>query len=217
MDYEMFEQMLRKEEDKKQSFSTQEVWEDSRPLERVQAEKSADLRDFITMVGKIVSVSNALRELEVEFMPDEGRRLIISPDEPIDHPYILYKVKEREPKDEIKPRIRENITEKTHKKEEAREGVVLGQKFKCQVQFDIIASEYAVADEVMYVFEDTLLRYTYYFKKNGVAELFFKKHETDENLDVYRQYVSVRSIQYYVEVERLTTIFASEIEEINIT
>ena len=216
MDYDHFERML-KQKDENVKPPEQAPLERKEKPDRAQAEKSADLRDFIRMVSELISKSTALRELEVEFVPDEGRRLKVSPDEPIDHPYILYKVESRVPKDEYKPRVRDYITENTHKEDEAREGVILGQKFKCEVQFDIIAGEYATADEVMYTFEDVLLRYTYYLKKNGVAELFFQEHETDENLDVYRQYVSIRSIKYYVEVERLTTVFASEIEDITIT
>lgn len=214
MDTEQFEQLLREDKDNTQRrFELQKASYKKHP-ERAQADKSADLRDFIEMVAKVVSL--AMKDLEVEFVPDEGRRIKIDPDAELDHPYIFYKVESREVKDEKKPRVRETITEKTHDGREAREGKIFGQKFKCYVQFDIIAGEYSTADEVMYTFEDVLFRYTHYFKKNGVAELLFHKHHTDENHDVYRQYVSVRSIQYYVEVEKLITMFGSEIEDVEI-
>lgn len=180
-----------------------------------KANKSANLQDFIKMVGKIVSM--ALRKQKVEFVPDEGKRVVFDPSEKVDHPYITYRVISRTPKGELKPREREHlVSEDVARDGEGRQGRVYGQKFKCYVQFDIIASEYSEADEVMNTFEDLILAYAHYFKKNGVAELLFEKHLTDKDFDIYRQSVSVRSLQYYVEVEKLTVVFDSEIKEINI-
>lgn len=185
---------------------------DSLPL---KADKSADIHDFITMVSKVVTL--AMKEDKVEFVPDEGKRLVIDPTQPIDHPYILYKVISRVPKMERKARERESfISEDTYLPGEGRKGRIYGQKFKAYIQFDIIASEYSAADRVMNNFEDLILSYSHFFKKNGVAELLFEKHYTDENLDIYRESISVRSLQYYVELEKLTMIYDSEIKEINI-
>src|SRR5690606_7866362 len=142
----------------------------------------------IEMVNKVVTM--ALRKKNVEFIPDEGNRMILDTSEKIEHPYITYSIISRVPKDEIKPREREHLLrENTHRDEEGRQGRIYGQKFKCIVQFNIIASEYSEADEVMNTFEDLILSYTHYFKKNGVAELLFEKHFTDENFDIYRQSV----------------------------
>ncbi|PTY92887.1 hypothetical protein [Heyndrickxia sporothermodurans] len=180
-----------------------------------KANKSANLQDFIKMVSKIVSM--ALKKQKVEFIPDEGKRVLVDPNEKIDHPFITYKVISRTPKGELKPRERESlIAEDVAKDADGRQGRVYGQKFKCYVQFNIIASEYSEADEVMNTFEDLILSYAHYFKKNGVAELLFEKHLTDENFDIYRQTMSVRNLQYYVEVERLTVVFDSEIKDIQI-
>ena len=65
-------------------------------------------------------------------------------------------------------------------------------------------------------FEDLIFNYTPYFKKNGVAEILFEKHFTDKNLDLFRQTLSVRSLQYYLEIEKLTAVFETDIEEITI-
>lgn len=181
----------------------------------LKAEKSANMRDFIKMVSKVVSM--AMRDLKVEFMPDEGKRIVVDPEKTLDHPVITYRVISRTPKKELKAREREGLVlEETHRKSEGRKGTVYGQKFKAYIQFDIVASEYSVADEVMDNFEDLILNYTHFFKKNGVAELLFEKHYTDENLDMYRQSVSVRSLQYYVELEKLTMVYDTEIQDIQI-
>ena len=68
----------------------------------------------------------------------------------------------------------------------------------------------------MNTFEELIYAYTHYFKKNGVAEVLFEKHLTDKNFDVFRQRMSVRNLQYYVEVEKLYTVFDSEFKEIQI-
>ena len=66
-------------------------------------------------------------------------------------------------------------------------------------------------------FESLIFNYTAFFKKNGVAEILFEKHFTDRNLDPFRQNLSIRSLQYYVEIERLFTEFvASDIEKVSI-
>ena len=97
---------------------------------------------------------------------------------------------------------------------DARQGRIYGQKFKCEVQFNVIASEYKLAERVMNNFEDLIFSYTHSFKKNGVAELYFKNQLTDKDYDMYRQNLSVRSLIYYVEIEKLYVMFDSEIDKV---
>lgn len=205
------ERLLQIEQDKQSGLG---ILEENGPRigERQQAEKSADLSDFIGMVAKIVSV--ALKDENVEFVPDEGKKLIFDPTKPIDHPYITFKVISRRPKDERKPRYRQAIDETGE--DAPKNGHVYGQRFECIVQFNIIASEYTQADKVMNTFEELMFQYTHYFKKNGVAELLFEKHFTDENYDTFREKVSVRNLQYYVEIEKLITVFNTTIDSVEI-
>lgn len=180
-----------------------------------RANKSATLDDFIEMVSKIVALS--MKNEKVEFVPDEGRRIIVDSTEKVENPLILYSIVSRNPKGELKPRERENLVlEEAYDEKEGRRGRIYGQKFKCVVQFNIVASEYSTANKVMNNFEELILSYAHYFKKNGVAEIIFKDHFTDKNFDVFRQTVSVRSLQYYVEVEKLSVVFDSEIGDVQI-
>lgn len=177
----------------------------------LKAKKSANLYDFIEMVGKIVSRS--MVEDKVEFVFDEGKRLQNDPNEEVDHPYITYKVISRKPIKELKPREREStISEIVDSEKDRRQGRIYGQKFKSYIQFNIIASEYTQADRVMNVFEDLIFSYTHYFKMNGVAEILFEEHLTDKDYDIYRQNLSVRNLVYYVEIEKLHVMFDSDIE-----
>jgi hypothetical protein len=177
-----------------------------------KADKSATLFDFIKMVDKLVSLTMK----DVIFIPDEGKVLQLDAMKKIEKPIISYKIKNREPKNELKPRIRESIVEAAYASEDERLGEVWGQKFKCLVQFNIFTSVYSEAEEVMEKFEELITSYTGFFKKNGVAEIFFQKHYTDEVHEKLRETLSVRNLCYYVEIEKLTVIFREKIKEIEI-
>ena len=176
------------------------------------AAKNATVEDFISMVTKLSN--KALKSLNVEFYPDEGAT-IADPEKKLEKTAILYRVIERKPKNELKMRHSENIEEVVDEKNnKKRLGQIWSQRQDCIIQFDIIASDYATANKVMNSFEDMIFQYSGYFKKNGIAEIYFKKYFTDTSIDRYRQYLSVRSIQYFVEIEKQTTIFNSTLEEI---
>lgn len=177
-----------------------------------QADKNATLFDFIKMIQKLVTLT--MKDLKVEFIPDEGKKNLLDVEEKIDHPYITYKILHRIPKDEKKPRIRGSFIEDIKEENKERIGEVYGQKFKCLVQFNILANKFSLAEEVMEKFEDLMFMYTGYFKKNGVSEILFEKQNTDESYDIFRETISVRNLQYYVEVEKLTVVFEEKIKEI---
>lgn len=179
---------------------------------RQRAEKNATLYDFIKMIQKIVRLS--MKDLDVEFVPDEGKYPVTDGTIPLERPTITYRLISRKPKGELKPRFRQNIIEEAPDKSESRLGEIWGQKFKCIVQFDIYASVYDTAEQVIERFEEMLFTYSGYFKKNGVAELLMDEQVTDKNLDIYRQTMSIRSIKYYVEVEKLYVKLHHRIKEI---
>lgn len=214
MMYANLEQMLENHENNISSIKFNERNEmrngvhDSRTL---KADKSATLFDFIKMIDKLVTLT--MKDLEVNFIPDEGKTVYLSNDQRLDTPMITYKLKERKPKGELKPRFRENFKESKNGIE-SRVGEVYGQKFKCHIQFDIFASVYEVAEQVMERFEELMITYAGYFKKNGIAEIIFDKQFTDETFESMRQTLSIRSISYYVEVEKLTVIMRESIKGI---
>lgn len=178
----------------------------------LKATKSATLDDFIDMVGKLVTKS--MKKQKVEFVPDEGARLELEPNIPLDHPYILFNVISRTPLSELKPRAREDIIERTDGDDaNARQGMVWGQRQQVIMQFHVLASDYRQANQVMNSLEELIFRYTAYLKRNGVAEILFQQQCTDRNMDYYRQSASVRTLQYRVDVEKLFVQFESDLED----
>lgn len=178
-----------------------------------KADKNATLDSFIEMVAKLVSKTMD----NVVFKPDEGSRLLVDPEIKLDKSYITFEVIDRKPDLEFKPRFRESFTELDDKgKETGRYGNVFGQVHNCTIQFNVFAAEYSTANAVMNNFEDMMFAYSHFLKRNGVRELYFKRHFTDYNYNTFRQTTSVRSLWYYVELEKLNVIYEGEITDITI-
>lgn len=174
----------------------------SAKIDKQQADKNCDLDDLFAMINKLVV--KALKKDNVEFNPDEGARFVVDQQVPINHPIIQFDVISYEPKLELKPRVINQFIEESDDKNDRwkRYGQVWSQRFKCVIQFNIIGSDYITANKVMRDFEELMFRYAGYFKQQGVAEIVFKSRFSDKNYDYYRQNLSVRSLQYYVEIER---------------
>lgn len=182
------------------------------PSKMLTASKSATLFDFIKMVDKLITLT--MKDDKVKFIPDEGKPVELKSEKGFDHPIIAYKLIERKPKDELKPRYREGFVEEDSHGD-GRVGEIYGQKFQCHVQFDIYASKYDEVESIMEHFEDMMITYAGYFKKNGVAELLFDKQLTDSSYEIARQTLSVRNVRYYVEIEKLTVIMNESIKTID--
>ena len=177
-----------------------------------RANKGASLYDFIKMLDKLLELTMP----KVKFVPDEGKVVKLDAMTSFDAPVITYQVLKRRAKKEIKPRLREIVNEITDDENSQRTAEIWGQKFECQVQFNVFASVYSEAEQVMEHFEETIIKHAGFFKKNGVAELIFEEHITDSHFDTLRESLSIRSLIYYVEIEKLTVMFKEKINEIEL-
>ena len=178
----------------------------------LRADQSATFSNFIEMVSKLVCLT--MEDLNVEFLPDDNQHVIINPDMKIDKTYITYRLLSRTPEREIKPMPREEIIEPGVNEDEERIGTVYGQRFDCIVQFNIFASEYRTANEVMRNFEEMIFSFTGYMMSKGVQHILFKGQYTDSDFDIYRKSMSVRSLKYEIKIEDLIVIFADKVQKI---
>ena len=183
-------------------------------VERQRSAQGADLDDLADMLAKLVSKS--MRKSKVEFSPNEGARPLTDASTKIDSPRIYFSIIDSAPKQELKPRVREEINELTEDKHNRRMGVIYGKRYVNIVQFDIFAPDYTEANTVMKNFEELIFDYSSYLKENGIAEIYLQKRFTDRNLDAYRQHFSVRSLQYYVETEKLFARFGEVVESVSV-
>lgn len=175
--------------------------------EKTQANRNISLEETMELIAELVS-KTITKKQDVIFKPDEGARPVLDPEEKIDNPIICYEVIDRHPR-EIKPRIRDI------KDENGTFINVWGQKFTSIVQINIFAAKYTDANAVMSDFEELMTSYTSYLKKNGVAEVLFERYMTDRNYDMYRQNMSVRSLQYRIDTEKLSVVLGGEISDCN--
>ena len=208
-----FEESLRRKQEVKQREQLSVQKKIKLDSDYSRAEKGASMADFFELVKKMVI--KGLKKERVEIIPNDGPRRVLDPAEKIDHPIIFYKVVSRVPREKnYKPRFREDIYDRNPDGSELRQGAIYGQFFDCEIQFDIVASDYSAADRVMNAFEDAMQKYAGFFKRNGVSEVLFAKQFTDENLDIYRQKMSVRSLIYDVTIERIRLAYDTTITEI---
>jgi len=208
-----FEESLRRKQEVKQREQLSVQKKIKLDSDYSRAEKGASMADFFELVKKMVI--KGLKKERVEIIPNDGPRRVLDPAEKIDHPIIFYKVVSRVPREKnYKPRFREDIYDRNPDGSELRQGAIYGQFFDCEIQFDIVASDYSAADRVMNAFEDAMQKYAGFFKRNGVSEVLFAKQFTDENLDIYRQKMSVRSLVYDVAIERIRLAYDTTITEI---
>lgn len=179
-----------------------------------KADKGASLDDFLAMVKKIVT--KTMKKDGVVFIPDDATKDLFDPQKDLEHPFIFYTLISRAPRsNELKPKVRQDIYERNSDGSIARQGTIFAQIMDCEIQFNIVASDYSTANKVMNAFEGAMLNCTGYFKQNGVSELLFKKQYTDSNLDIYRQKMSVRSLVYHVVIENIHLAFDTTIAEID--
>lgn len=176
-----------------------------------RAEKNASLYDFLDMLGEVVEYS--LADYNVKFLTNEEQSVLKDPEVVFNNPHITYKVISRKPKNEYKPIAREETFE-CDKNGDQRPGIIYGQFFDCIVQFNILASENRLANQVMEKFEELMIAHTGYFKQKGVSDLYFKEQVTDSEYNNFRETLSIRNITYYVQIEKLMVIFNRKINNI---
>ncbi len=180
----------------------------------LRANKAASFDDFIKMTSNLVCLTMDDLEYDVEFVPQDVQDRIIDPDIKTDKVFITYNLVSREPLREIKPMAREEIKEKCDVSGEERRGTIYGQKYNCEVQFNIFASEYKIANEVMKIFEDMLFSFTGYMKERGISNILFKKQFTDSDFNIYRKSLSVRNLRYTIETESLIVVMSDKVDQI---
>ena len=177
----------------------------------LKANGNASLLDFFDMVSLIIT--NTMDDLHVDCMPDEKAYVLTNdPVEAINHPIVTFKVNERVHKDNFgyKPKLIETVTEH----ESGKTAFIYSERYVSRVQFNIMASEYRHAWEIMERLEDVLLSYAETIKGNGIVEYYFNKQYYDKYYDTFRNTLTVLNLEYCVETEKLRVIFKENIKDI---
>ena len=89
------------------------------------------------------------------------------------------------------------------------------QWYDCNVEFNIYGQTNKEAREIQRKFENLLITYTGYLKRNGVSEIFFLQEVSPKSSLNYVKNTPMRCIYYYIRLESITPIRQSLINQIN--
>lgn len=192
-----FERMLSDQRDHYMHYKNHQIKEIHNSTTKSTADANCSCYDFIKMVQSVTR--KALKKYNIDFSSDRLKYNVTDPQIHLDNPVITYKTVSRVPYKELKPRIRDTVSDM----DSNMIGNIYAQKFESVIQFNIFASVYDLAEEVMDKFEEMMIKYAGFFKQRGVSELVFSEELSDSEYDMFRQIVSVRSIRYKVYTERI--------------
>lgn len=167
-------------------------------INRTVADSSADLVKLTDMIHALLRKAWG-DEWQTRFGPEYPKKA------DMEAPFIAYHTKSRvyTTGRGVKPRLFEEAPDPKHI------GHTIGlymQSFDCQMQFDIFHQTGKDADALLQRFEEFLTTYTGYFKQNGIDEFLFQEQLEDDYDFRWRENYYVRSLVYFVRVQRITPI-----------
>lgn len=183
---------------------------DERIVERLRADKNSDFKEFIDSLIRLWNIASPEEEPTEIIREKSNLKEIDSPSR------ITYKLKHRthlKEMNEIKPKLRET---RPHPNRPGEFIDVFGQLFELKVLFTIHATTAEKADNLVEEFEDFMLRYAGFFKKNGVFEILFDEQLEDEVQSDTQIEVHRRPLIFKIRLERLTIRYQNEIEQIGL-
>lgn len=174
-----------------------------------RAEANISFYEFIEKLGLIVE--NECEKDRVRFVPDsEVYKNIEDPEYSVKNPLITFKVISRTipPKSNYKPMLREELVINNSGAE------INSMRFDTEVQFNIFASTYKKANELMEKFEYIMYAYSSFLKGQGVVEYHFLRQENDAEYNLFREKANILSIIYYVQTERQMVIAKQKVQDV---
>lgn len=94
--------------------------------------------------------------------------------------------------------------------------LIYRQWFDCNVEFDIYGRTNQQARQIQKKFENLLMVYTGYLKRQGISEILFEREVSPKNSLNYDESAAMRCIYYYIRFESIIPIRQSLINSINI-
>jgi hypothetical protein len=133
-------------------------------------------------------------------------------------PQITIEINTREVTEDtpIKPVLMNVIKEQDAQGNETGDAIlVYRQLFDCNVEFNIYGRNAKEARDYMDKLESLLIVYAGYLKRKGLSEILFLKETSPKCSLNYAENKNMRSIYYYIRLEKITTVRQSRINAIN--
>lgn len=135
-------------------------------------------------------------------------------------PQITIEINTREVTEDtpIKPVLMNVIKEKDEQDNETGDAILIyRQWFDCNVEFNIYGRNAQEAREYMSKLETLLIVYAGYLKRKGLSEILFLKEVSPKCSLNYAENKNMRSIYYYIRLEKIIKVRQSRINAINTT
>ncbi len=175
---------------------------------RLKMDSGADLNKLTTMIHSFLALAWE-EEWKDKFGPEYPK------DQEIAAPFIAYKIKSREPTKAhgIKNRFVGRVPAQN---ETGHEVDLLSKHFDCEIQFDIFHQTAREANQLLDDFEDFLTQYTGEIKRGGIQEFIFLRQLEDDHDFRWRENYYVRSLVYFVRIQKITPIPLYTLNQIEI-
>ena len=116
----------------------------------------------------------------------------------------------------LKPKLIDVVIEKDEDGNETNDSFLMyRQWFDCNVEFNFYGKTNKEARELQKKFENLLMVYTGYIKRQGISEMFFLREVSPKTSLNYDKLTPMRCIYYYIRLESITPIRQSLINTIN--
>lgn len=190
---------------------------DNIPYNDTQRYVSENNIDDIDQLGELIrKVLNAAwggdwGDISPELKVDETYKDILLPQ-------ITFDINSREVADgtSVKPKLTDTISEIVNGKKTGDGFNIYRQWFDCIVEFNFWGRNTLEARQLMNRFEGLMGAYSGYLKKQGISEIFFLKEIAPKQSMKYIEGIPMRSLMYYVRLERIQSVRVSMLQKIDI-
>ena len=197
--------------DKNQTVINEQIPEHS-SLQPMTAEGSigtiSEACDLIRTILNIAWGSNWGQLVDVTQLGDNADKIQL--------PIITYNTNLREvsPGTNVKPQFMQIKNEVVNGKNTGDSFKIYRQFFDCIVEFDFYDNSASSADKLLNNFEELMITYAGYLKKNGIKEIFFLKEIPAKYSLNYVFNIPMKCVLFYIQLERSHTVRASIIQKI---
>lgn len=193
--------------------------------------RHGDIEEFIDAIAELIAMDQETAEQRVMLKDQHAEGNIMEdPDDPAKElsGVVLYAMKRRAPgtmaggnvwfnreRREVKPRIREIITNDPNNPSQAK--IVYSQWFDNEVLFEIVARTNKRANELALWLEDLLERNRTFFMCRGFQRYLYNMREEDGQKQYGNDNYHVRPLCYFVRTERTNEVSEQTLNRLVIT
>lgn len=172
-----------------------------------------NIDEFALLLSEIIKLAT---NDSITFKPAYSKTEKIGDEETL--PIVTYDINNREISEncQLKPQLTDSFVDVVNGEKTGESIQVYRQWFDCLVEFDAYGVNGLQARKTLDTIEEILTLYAGYFKKAGVSEMFFVKEIPSKRSINYIRDVAMKSIIWYVKIEKIYISKSSILNKIDI-